>query len=179
MGGKPNPGTPADRRLKENRDQPAVPAKPAKKAAPTKAGKWRVPEQPVMPSAVTAHVSWFDRFAAAVTGVVSRAWFFTACVVMIAVWSPTLLVMDVNTSQLIINTVTSLLTTLLVALLQNSQQRADQATQHKLNALAAGVAALMEAYATDPATPDRAETDLGDAIAELSAAVGLERRESS
>jgi hypothetical protein len=36
MGGRPKTSTPADRRLKANRDKPATP--PAKKAAPAKFG---------------------------------------------------------------------------------------------------------------------------------------------
>jgi cytochrome c-type biogenesis protein CcmH/NrfG len=133
-----------------------------------------------MPSAVDHRVSLFDRFAGAASRVVSRAWFFAACVLLVIVWAPSyFLIRDVNTWQLIINTLTTIVTFLLVALLQNAQTRADAATQHKLNALAAGLGALMAAYADDPATPDASEHDLDRAIGELRAAVGLERRESS
>lgn len=134
----------------------------------------------MMPSAVDHRVSLFDRFAGAASRVVSRAWFFAACVLLVIVWAPSfVLIRDVNTWQLIINTLTTIVTFLLVALLQNAQTRADAATQHKLNALAVGLGALMAAYADDPATPDTAEHDLDRAIGELRAAVGLERRESS
>ena len=61
---------------------------------------------------------------------------------------------------------------LLVALLQNSQTRNDQATQHKLNAIADGLADLMERFAED-------DPGLTDEIDELKAAVGLEDREST
>ena len=47
-----------------------------------------------------------------------------------------LLIRDIDTWQLIINTLTTIITFLMVALLQNSQTRADQAVQHKLNAIA-------------------------------------------
>jgi Low affinity iron permease len=76
--------------------------------------------------------------------------------------------------QLEINTTTTIITFLLVALLQNSQTRDDQATQHKLNALADGLADLMT-HVSDRAGDDTLRRD----IAELRAAVGLEDREST
>lgn len=134
----------------------------------------------VMPSSVAPEVGWFDRFAGAASRIVSRAWFFAACVALIVVWLPSYpLWGSGDTWQLVVNTATTCITFLLVALLQNSQQRGDQATQHKLNAVAAGLAALMAAYANDPATPDPAEVGLEGAVRELLAAVGLEERESS
>ena len=57
------------------------------------------------------------------------------------VWAPSLFLLpDVDTWQLIINTVRTIVTFLLVAPLQNTLQRADEATQHKLNAVADGLA---------------------------------------
>lgn len=128
-------------------------------------------QQPMtLPSDVSSHVSRFDRFAGAVTAVVSRAAFFAAAVALVVIWLPSYwLFRDVNTWQLIINTATTIGTWLLVALLQNSQTRADQATQHKLNAVAGALADFMAA--------DR-NVDPG-AIRELRRAVGLEHRESS
>jgi len=63
-----------------------------------------------------------------------------------------LLLPDVDTWQLIINTITTIVTFLLVALLQNTQKRADEAVQHKLNAVADGLADLMEALAEELCT---------------------------
>ena len=60
-----------------------------------------------------------------------------------------LLLPDVDTWQLILNTITTIVTFLLVALLQNTQKRADEAVQHKLNAVADGLADLMEALAEE------------------------------
>jgi low affinity Fe/Cu permease len=135
-----------------------------------------------MPSSVTPHVGWFDRFAGATSQLVSQAWFFAACVLLIVLWAPSFpLVGSLDTWQLLINTATTIITFLLVALLQNAQQRADQATQHKLNAVAAGMARLLEAAqaeahdAEDYATAAR----LAEARHELCAAVGLEGREST
>jgi hypothetical protein len=54
---------------------------------------------------------------------------------------------SVDTWQLIINTVTTIITFLLVALLQNSQWRGDRALHDKLNAVADGLADTMESLA--------------------------------
>lgn len=126
-----------------------------------------------MPSSVSGELSFFDRFATTAAKFASRAWFFALCVLLILVWAPSyLLVGDIDTWQLIINTATTIITFLLVALLQNSQRRSDEAVQHKLNALADGLAELMGSQA-----PGNPEMDRN--IEELRRAVGLERRESS
>lgn len=136
----------------------------------------------MMPSEVDPGVHWFDRFACAASQAVSRAWFFAACVLLIVVWAPSyLLIGDLDTWQLIINTATTIVTFLLVALLQNSQERADQATQHKLNAVAVGLMEVL--YQQRLGCAARGEVSLAEQILlverELRAAVGLEERESS
>jgi hypothetical protein len=73
---------------------------------------------------------------------------------------------------LIINTATTIVTFLLVALLQNTQKRADDAVQHKLNAIADGLATLM-GHLSDQ------HPQLRQGCTELRAAVGLEDRESA
>src|SRR5687768_10863631 len=90
--------------------------------------------RPTMPTEITGRVGFFDRFASAIARVASRAWFFTACLLMIVIWAPTIVFFTVDTWQLIINTATTIVTFLLVALLQNTQTRADAAVQQKLNA---------------------------------------------
>jgi Low affinity iron permease len=58
-------------------------------------------------------------------------------VLVVVSWVPTLWVLpSVDTWQLVINTVTTIITFLLVALLQNTQSRADKAVQQKLNTVA-------------------------------------------
>jgi low affinity Fe/Cu permease len=129
--------------------------------------------EPHMPSDVTANLSLFDRFATAASRFVSRAWFFALCLLLVVLWAPSyFLLRDLNTWQLIINTVTTIVTFLLVALLQNTQTRADEATQHKLNAIADGLADLMAAIGED-------KQALRKDRLELRKAVGLEDRESS
>jgi low affinity Fe/Cu permease len=128
-----------------------------------------------MPSDVTPQLSFFDRFATRAASYVSRAWFFAACVLLVLVWAPSIaLIQDIDTWQLIINTATTIVTFLLVALLQNTQTRSDEATQDKLNALAAGMSALMSNVAD---IHDRSE--LRQAVTELRDAVGLEDTESA
>ena len=134
-------------------------------------------KQPVlMPSEVSDRVGFFDRFAGWSSLVASRAYFFSFCVLLILVWAPSILVLrDVDTWQLIINTATTIITFLMVALLQNSQTRSDQAVQHKLNAIADGLADVM-VYLTQE---DPHPVDLREDMVELRQAVGLENREST
>ena len=111
-----------------------------------------------------------DRFAEAATRFASRGVFFTACVLLVLVWVPSYLVIrNVDTWQLIINTATTIVTFLLVALLQNAARRSDRAVHQKLDALADGMADLMD-YQVNGDT-----TDLQRDIAELKQAVGLEQ----
>lgn len=68
----------------------------------------------------------FNRIAESVSRQVSKAWFFCSCVLLVLIWAPSyFLIRDVDTWQLIINTVTTIVTFLMVALLQNSQQQAE------------------------------------------------------
>jgi low affinity Fe/Cu permease len=129
----------------------------------------------LMPSQVSSRVGFFDRFAGIAALVASRATFFAFCVVIILVWAPTIFIFrSVDTWQLIINTATTIITFLMVALLQNSQTRSDQAVQHKLNAIADGLADLMAFLADNDES-----SDLGRDLMELRQAVGLEEREST
>lgn len=121
-----------------------------------------------MPSEVSDDLGIFDRFADVTARFVSRAPFFAACVIMVLVWPVCFLFLDVDTAQLVINTGTTIVTFLLVALLQNTAYRADLAVQQKLNAIAEALADLMDQ-----------DEGLDTGQDELRAAVGLEERESS
>src|SRR5690242_18189558 len=121
-----------------------------------------------MPSEVGPRVGWFDTFAGGAAHVASRAPFFAACVLLIFVWAPTVLFLQFNTWQLVINTATTIVTFLLVALLQNSQRRSDQAIQTKLDALADGMADLMVSLGGQLGTSMEAD------VADLREAVGIE-----
>lgn len=126
----------------------------------------------VLPSAVGARMTLFDRLAQRASAAASRPLFFAGCVILIVGWLPTLILLNVNSSQLILNTMTQIVTFLLVALLQNSETRADKATQHKLNAVAAGVAALLREQTSR-------SSSARDDLEELQLAIGLENREST
>lgn len=137
----------------------------------------------LFPSAVTGEIGFFDRFAGRASEIVSRAPFFAFCLLLVFAWlvEGALRMASDGVSgfledgyQLQINTTTTIITFLLVALLQNSQTRSDRAVQHKLNAVADGLADLMDHLA------ERAgDEDLKRDIRELRAAVGLERRETT
>ena len=129
----------------------------------------------LMPTEVSTRVGFFDRFAGMASLVAGRAAFFAFCVLLIVVWAPSILLLrDVDTWQLIINTATTIITFLMVALLQNSQTRNDQAVHHKLNAIADGLSDLM--VQLESGLPDR---DVKQDIRELRAAIGLEEHEST
>lgn len=138
----------------------------------------------LMPTDVSSRVGFFDRFAGRAAHLASRAPFFAFCLMLVVLWLVqglvTVLVKGSFSSflngqyQLEINTTTTIITFLMVALLQNSQTRNDQATQHKLNALAEGLADLMESLADQYPEPRLAHD-----ARELKSAVGLEDREST
>jgi low affinity Fe/Cu permease len=128
--------------------------------------------RPELPSEVSGSMGLFDRFAERASRLVSQAPFFAACVLLVLVWAPTVLLLSFDAWQLLINTATTIVTFLLVALLQNSQTRNDQATQHKLNAIADGLADLMEHVGGE-------NEALRREVHELKLAVGLEQHEST
>ncbi len=111
----------------------------------------------------------FDRFAEASAGFVSRAPFFVACVLLVLLWAPSFwLFPNVDTWQLVINTATTIVTFLMVALLQNSQHRAEQAIHQKLDALADGLADFMEHLGGD-------QPGFAKDIDDLRRSVGIEK----
>jgi low affinity Fe/Cu permease len=114
--------------------------------------------------------SLFDLFVETAYGWVSRAPFFILCVCIIVAWLVSLpLWEDHKEWQTVIHTVTSILTLLLVALLENAGRRAEEAAQEKLNVITEALAELMSSQAhKDP--------DLRSAADHLRKAVGLEER---
>ena len=119
--------------------------------------------------------TFFDRFAGRSAEFVSRAPFFTFCVLLVVVWAPSyFLVGNFDTYQLIINTPTTIITFLLVALLQNTQRRGERAIQHKLDGVADGLADLMEHF-SDEEDERAAKEDLARDVEDLWAAVGLKQ----
>lgn len=110
----------------------------------------------------------FDRFAARVSDLISGAVFFILCVALVVIWLPSyFLLQSLNTWQLIINTITTIITFLMVALLENSQRRVEEAMNVKLDAIADGLADLMESLGR------KGQSMRGD-IEDLRTAVGVE-----
>jgi low affinity Fe/Cu permease len=120
------------------------------------------------PTEIGHERSRFDRFAEFSAAFVGRAVFFAAAVVLVLLWLPLILVFSsVDTWQLVLNTVTSVVAFWLIALLQNTERRGDRALHRKLDAVAAALADSMAA---------RDDPRLSDSIDELRAAVGLEEQ---
>jgi low affinity Fe/Cu permease len=114
--------------------------------------------------------SRFDRFVEAVYLRVSRPSFFVICTVIIIAWllsAP--LWADLKSWQYVIHTIASVITLLLLALLENAGRRSEEAAQEKLNVIAEALAALMESRAAE-------DPQLERDVEKLREAVGLEER---
>jgi low affinity Fe/Cu permease len=123
------------------------------------------------PTELAERRSRFDTFAEAASRFVSEAAFFAISAVLVAVWVPTIwLFHSVDTWQLVLNTVTSVMAFLLIALLQNSERRYDRALHAKVDALAAALAVVIRHEV------DSEDDDLRQALADLESAIGLEER---
>ena len=117
-----------------------------------------------------AYRSWFERFVERTYLRVSGAGMFFLCVAVVAAWFASVpLWVDLKEWQVAIHTVGSVVTLLLLVLLENASRRADEAAQEKLNLIAVALAALMESHAADDA-------QLRDATSKLREAVDLEDR---
>ena len=83
---------------------------------------------------------FLENFAEKATKRAGSSWAFTAAVVVIIVWIATGPIFGFSdTWQLIINTGTTIVTFLMVFLIQRTQNKENQATQLKLNELVAAV----------------------------------------
>lgn len=114
--------------------------------------------------------SGFDRFVEAAYLQVSRAPFFGVCVLIVVVWAVSFpLFPDAKSWQVVIHTVGSVVSLMLLVLLENAGRRSEEAAQEKLNVIAEALSDLMESQARqDPA--------LQDSVRRLRDAVGLEAR---
>lgn len=113
-------------------------------------------------------LSPFERFVEATNNRVSDAPFFFVCLGIVVVWLVSYpLFPDAKSWQVVIHTVGSVLTVLLLVLLENAARRAEEASQEKLNVIAEGLAALMESRG-------REDPEVQEATEKLRKAVGLE-----
>jgi len=112
----------------------------------------------------------FEEFVERANRSVSSAPFFMVCVAIVTAWALSYpLFPDAKSWQVVIHTVASVMTLLLLVLLENASRRAEEASQEKLNVIAGAVAALMESRGRD-------DPELLDAAKKLRDAVGLEER---
>ncbi len=116
--------------------------------------------------------NWFDEVAERATAVIAGTPFFILSVVLVIAWLPTLKLWGAEPAQFVLQTVIAVVTLLMVALLQNSQQRSEDAVNLKLDAIAQAVGDLMRYHSGE-------ESDLSDNIDRLAHAVGLEERTST
>ena len=100
----------------------------------------------------------------------SRAPFFGVVLAIILVWLVSLPFWhDLKSWQSAIHTVGTVVSLLLLVLLENSSRRGEEAAQEKLNVLAEALSDLMESQA-------RQDPELQPAVERLRTAVGLEER---
>jgi len=112
----------------------------------------------------------FDRFVESAHLRVSRPPFFLVCALIIVLWFVSApLWADAKAWQVAIHTVSSVISLLLLALLENAGRRGEEAAQEKLNVLAEAVAVLMASRALE-------DPDLAEPVDRLRASVGLEER---
>ena len=143
----------------------------------------REPHGILMPTDVSSRIGLFDRFAGYAAHLASRAPFFAFCLLLVVAWLVHGVVLIVSKGsirpflsseyQLEINTTTTIITFLMVALLQNSHPERP------------GDPAQAECDRRRPRRPDGAHrrtvprAGLTDDMRELRAAVGLETREGT
>jgi len=78
----------------------------------------------------------FTQFANAVSRITGRAWTFIICILLVGIWAASGPMFNFsNTWQLVINTSTTIITFLMVFLIQNTQNRDNAALQAKLDEL--------------------------------------------
>ena len=114
--------------------------------------------------------SRFEGFVEATYLRASGPGMFFVCVAIVVVWFASVpLWVDLKEWQVAIHTVASVLTLLLLVLLENAGRRDAETAQEKLSVLAEALAALMESHAAD-------DDQLREATHELREAVDLEER---
>jgi low affinity Fe/Cu permease len=112
----------------------------------------------------------FERFVDAVNDRVSRSPFFAVILVALLAWAVSYPLWASTTKwELALHTGSSILSLLLLVLLENAGRRSEEAAQEKLNVLAEALSDLMEHHSSD-------SPELRESVAKLRKAVGLEER---
>jgi low affinity Fe/Cu permease len=114
--------------------------------------------------------TWFERFVEATYRRVSDAPFFVVCLGIVVVWAASVpFWSSLKSWQVAIHTVSSVLSLLLLVLLENAGRRAEEAAQEKLNVLAEALSDLMCSRAQD-------DPQLEESVRRLRDSIGLEAR---
>ena len=105
---------------------------------------------------------WFSRFSSKASAVTGSSWAFLSAVLIIAVWAVSGPLFNFSdTWQLIINTFTTLVTFLMVFLIQNTQNRDAKALHLKLDEI---IHVIGPAHNELMGIEDRSDEDLRDLI---------------
>jgi low affinity Fe/Cu permease len=114
--------------------------------------------------------SRFERWVESAYQLVSREPFFYVSLGLVLIWLVSVpLWADLKAWQVAIHTVSSVISLLLLVLLENSSRRAEEAAQEKLNVIAEALSDLMQSRASD-------DPALEQSVRRLRDAVGLEAR---
>ena len=112
----------------------------------------------------------FEDFTERVNNWTSRPLSFLVCIAIVLIWLVSLpLWVDLKAWQVAIHTVASVVSLLLLVLLENAARRHQEVAQEKLNVIAEALAALMTSHAVN-------DPELREATEKLREAVGLEER---
>ncbi|HET7195688.1 MAG TPA: low affinity iron permease family protein [Nocardioides sp.] len=112
----------------------------------------------------------FEKFVEAANQLVSRGPFFVVMVAVLVLWAASYPLWSSTTKwELALHTGSSILSLLLLALLENAGRRSQEAIQEKLNVVAEALSDLMESRAAD-------DPHLTESVEKLRDAVGLEER---
>jgi len=126
-------------------------------------------KQQTEPSDVTGSRGTFDALADHASTLAAKPGFFVVLIVVTLAWGALGLIFGFSHSWIdALQIAGTVLTLLLLALLENEQWRNSKATQHKLNSVAGALAHLL---ASDASASEH--------VRQLQAAVGLEKREST
>jgi low affinity Fe/Cu permease len=112
----------------------------------------------------------FEKFVEAANQLVSRGPFFAVMLVAVVLWAVSYPLWSSTTKwELALHTGSSILSLLLLALLENAGRRSQEAIQEKLNVVAEALAGLMTSQAAD-------DPELAEAVEKLRESIALEER---
>jgi low affinity Fe/Cu permease len=112
----------------------------------------------------------FEKFVEAANQLVSRGPFFMVMVAVLVLWAVSYPLWSSTTKwELALHTGSSILSLLLLALLENAGRRSQEAIQEKLNVVAEALSDLMTSRAAD-------DPELTESVEKLREAIALEER---